>query len=41
MRAEEGKSWRTVEHDTHLEYQSLMKDLVFESEYVGAPRAPE
>jgi catechol O-methyltransferase len=36
MRAQEGKSWRTVEHDTHVEYQSLLKDLVFESEYLGA-----
>jgi catechol O-methyltransferase len=35
MRAREGKSWRTVEHDTHVEYQSLLKDLVFESEYLG------
>jgi catechol O-methyltransferase len=37
MRAEEGKSWRTTEHDTHVEYQSLLKDLVLESEYLGAP----
>jgi catechol O-methyltransferase len=35
MTAHEGTSWRTVEHDTHLEYQSLMKDLVLESEYLG------
>jgi catechol O-methyltransferase len=37
MQAEEGKSWRTTEHDTHVEYQSLLKDLVLESEYLGAP----
>ncbi|MDX6580984.1 MAG: catechol O-methyltransferase [Solirubrobacterales bacterium] len=37
MRAEEGKSWRTTEHETHVEYQSLLKDLVLESEYLGPP----
>jgi catechol O-methyltransferase len=35
LEAEEGKSWRTIEHDTHVEYQSLLKDLVLESEYLG------
>jgi len=35
MKAEEGRRWRTVEHETHLEYQSLVKDLVLESEYRG------
>ena len=35
MDAAEGSSWRTVEHDTHVEYQSLLKDLVLESEYLG------
>ncbi len=35
LEAEEGKSWRTLEHDTHVEYQSLLKDLVLESEYLG------
>lgn len=35
MRAQEGKSWRSVEHDTHAEYQTLWKDIVLESEYVG------
>jgi len=39
MQAEEGRSWRTVEHDTHLEYQSLLKDLVLESEYLGGGSA--
>jgi catechol O-methyltransferase len=37
MQAAEGDSWRTVEHDTHVEYQSLLKDLVLESEYLGEP----
>jgi catechol O-methyltransferase len=32
----EGKTWRTTEHETHLEYQSLLKDVVLESEYLGA-----
>jgi catechol O-methyltransferase len=36
MRAREGQEWRTVEHETHVEYQRLMKDLVLESEYIGA-----
>src|SRR5262245_28433665 len=35
MKAQEGRSWRTVEHETHLEYQSLLKDLVLESDYLG------
>ena len=34
MRAQEGQRWHTVEHETHLEYQSLLKDLVLESEYL-------
>jgi catechol O-methyltransferase len=33
----EGKNWRTIEHDTHVEYQSLLKDLVLESHYLGEP----
>ena len=37
MRKEEGRSWKTVEHQTHLEYQSLVRDLVLESEFVGTP----
>ena len=36
MRAAEGGAWRTTEHETHVEYQSLIKDLVLESEYVGS-----
>jgi catechol O-methyltransferase len=35
MKAHDGQTWRTVEHSTHLEYQSLIKDLVLESEYLG------
>jgi catechol O-methyltransferase len=36
MTAHEGQDWRTREHETHVEYQSLIKDLVLESEYLGA-----
>ncbi|MCP2294070.1 hypothetical protein APR11_000474 [Nocardia amikacinitolerans] len=35
MRENQGLSWRTVEHRTHVEYQSLLHDLVLESEYLG------
>ena len=35
MKAAEGKTWRTVEHEAHLEYQTLVTDLVLESEYLG------
>lgn len=35
MRQQQGRLWNTVEHKTHLEYQSLMADLVLESEYLG------
>jgi catechol O-methyltransferase len=35
MREQQGKHWRTVEHKTHLEYQSMVSDLVLESEYLG------
>ncbi len=37
MAREQGRTWRTTEHPTHVEYQSLIKDLVLESEYLGAP----
>jgi catechol O-methyltransferase len=37
LKAAEGKTWHTVEHETHVEYQSLLKDLVLESEYLGEP----
>ena len=36
MTTHEGEDWRTTEHETHVEYQSLIKDLVLESEYLGA-----
>jgi catechol O-methyltransferase len=35
MDARQGTTWNTTEHDTHVEYQSLIKDLVLESEYLG------
>ncbi|MDQ3741708.1 MAG: O-methyltransferase [Actinomycetota bacterium] len=35
MRGREGTEWRTTEHETHAEYQTLIKDLVLESEYLG------
>ena len=38
MTEQEGKSWRTTEHETHAEYQTLIKDLVLESEYLGPGR---
>ena len=36
MRESEGREFRTTEHGTHVEYQSLIKDLVLESEYLGS-----
>jgi catechol O-methyltransferase len=35
MRQQQGKLWNTVEHKAHLEYQSLVPDLVLESDYRG------
>lgn len=35
MREQQGRHWRTVEHRTHVEYQTLISDLVLESEYLG------
>jgi len=35
LAAQQGKTWDTIEHETHVEYQSLLKDLVLESEYLG------
>lgn len=32
---QQSNSWRTTEHKTHVEYQSLITDLVLESEYLG------
>ena len=40
MQEHEGHDWRTVEHETHVEYQTLIKDLVLESEYLGHASAP-
>ena len=34
MKANEGRQWRTVEHEAHVEYQSLIKDLVLVSKYL-------
>jgi catechol O-methyltransferase len=36
MRAVEGRQWRSVEHSTHAEYQTLLKDVVLESDFLGA-----
>ena len=38
MTAHEGKEWRTVEHETHVEYQKMIKDLVLVSEHLNASR---
>jgi len=35
MTDHEGREWRTTEHATHAEYQTMIKDLVLESEYLG------
>lgn len=35
MHEQQGRSWKTVEHRTHMEYQKLVPDLVLESEYLG------
>jgi catechol O-methyltransferase len=35
IKAAEGKQWRSREHHTHAEYQTLLKDIVLESEYIG------
>jgi catechol O-methyltransferase len=35
MRDLQGTLFNTIEHKTHVEYQSLMPDLVLESEYLG------
>jgi catechol O-methyltransferase len=39
MKANEGKLFRTREHSTHVEYQTLIKDLVLESEFLGYSNA--
>jgi catechol O-methyltransferase len=35
MRRQQGALWDTTEHKAHVEYQSLIPDLVLESEYLG------
>jgi catechol O-methyltransferase len=40
MRDNEGQSWRTVEHKSHLEYQRMIPDLVLESTYLGSADLP-
>lgn len=35
MKAKEGTLFRTKEHSTHVEYQTLIKDIVLESDYLG------
>ena len=35
MRQQQGKLWSTTEHKAHLEYQTMVSDLVLESEYLG------
>lgn len=35
MHENEGKLWRTDEHETHAEYQTMIKDLVLVSEYLA------
>lgn len=35
MKANEGKLFRTREHSTHVEYQTLIKDIVLESDFIG------
>jgi catechol O-methyltransferase len=35
MRDQQGKRWKTTEHKAHVEYQSLLPDLVLESDFLG------
>ena len=35
MNQQQGKLFDTVEHKTHAEYQTLVPDIVLESEYLG------
>jgi catechol O-methyltransferase len=35
MRQQQGRLFDTVEHKTHAEYQTMLADLVLESEYLG------
>jgi catechol O-methyltransferase len=36
MTAQEGKRWRTIAHQTHAEYQTLIKDVVLESQLIDS-----
>ena len=40
MKDVEGSQWHSVEHSTHAEYQTLMKDIVMESDYLGGDSRP-
>ena len=35
MKDRDGTLWRTTEHRAHVEYQSVIRDLVLESDYLG------
>jgi catechol O-methyltransferase len=35
MQESEGRLWHTIEHETHVEYQSVIKDLVLVSTYLA------
>ncbi len=35
MKAQEGKLWRSKEHKSFAEYQSVIPDMVLESDYIG------
>jgi catechol O-methyltransferase len=37
LQERQDQSWQTVEHEVHLEYQSLLKDMMLESDYLGGP----
>lgn len=37
MRAKEGALVRTREHSTYVEYQTVIKDIVLESDFLGDP----
>jgi catechol O-methyltransferase len=37
----DGRDWRVTEHETHVEYQSLLKDLVIEAEFLGPKTASD
>ena len=40
MGEQQGRLWQTLEHKAHVEYQTLMPDLVLESEYLGKGHRP-